>query len=450
MKRLLLFISCSTIIMVCISQNNMFLDMTSWSYYNYSYSDSTDYYITDYILGDSVINNLSYKILHKSVYVSSNITDKIQYKRIPLRENKGKIYCYIEKINSLDYGDENEDVLLYDFNLKEGDSIANSYYEAENQGYSKVTSIETILLYDGRTAKRINYDQRPSDIEYVGSLNGILSPLLGNVVTPSMSTKFLCCSHSDTLLFQTEEGRKRGCNGNTFTLADLHEVIVSQECGMSLIHPLYGAQISDISFNESAIITIGGKKYYNCGMFYLREDSLGIWLRDIPTDKEYPLYDYTLKEGMEYTIIRMDYDESKETYYYTTQNSSKIKVTSLSTMELPTGDVCRKWVFDNGFVVVEGIGLWEMSIFSIIDDSITLTTCGSWSFLNCCYIGDVLIYSHSTAQEYGCRLENFKLTPDAVENETSTTATAEKILENGQIFIQHNGKRYNLLGVEEE
>ena len=177
--------------MACMSQNNMFPDMTSWSYYMYLYPDSTSYYVTDYILGDTIINSLSYKILHKYVYVSSNITEKIQYKRIPLRENNGKIYCYTENINSLDHSDEYADVLLYDFNLNVGDTIANSYYEG--QGISKVTSIEKISLYDGRTAKRINYDQRPCDIEYVGSVKGLLSHLSGNLASPSILKEFLCC-----------------------------------------------------------------------------------------------------------------------------------------------------------------------------------------------------------------------------------------------------------------
>lgn len=211
MKRLVLYIYCSAIFIACMSQNNMFPNMTSWSYYLYSYPDSTSYYITDYILGDSIINNLTYRILYKSVYVSSNKTDKIQYKRIPIRENEGKIYCYIEKRNNIGPGDEYEDVLLYDFSLKEGDSISNSYYEDVDPRFSRVTSIDTIYLYDGRTAKMINYDQRPSDVEYVGSLSGILSPLSGNVVTPSMLTEFLCCSQGDNLIYQTDNGRKRGC-----------------------------------------------------------------------------------------------------------------------------------------------------------------------------------------------------------------------------------------------
>ena len=100
--------------------------------------------------------------------------------------------------------------LLYNFNLQVGDSIRMIYlYDdaAQNnqQTYAKVTCWDTVFLANGLCAQRICYDIRPDDIEYIGSVEGIL----GACVVPmplGVDRRFQCCTMGDALLYEVSSG----------------------------------------------------------------------------------------------------------------------------------------------------------------------------------------------------------------------------------------------------
>lgn len=135
---------------------------------------------------------------------------------IPVLAEGSKIYVLEEK----ESGSEMKDtlILLYDFSLAVGDKIVwiESHGEVIPENMTddtngsllreaSVTSVETITLADGRSARRIHYDNRADDIEFVGSVNGVFAPL-GLPVATCVKETFLCCSTADGLLFETSKG----------------------------------------------------------------------------------------------------------------------------------------------------------------------------------------------------------------------------------------------------
>ena len=116
---------------------------------------------------------------------------------VPIRQSGQQIYAH----------SEGEDVLIYDFGLKVGDRIIANYVNSSDD-YATVTAIDSVWLSDGRRAKRIRYDQRAADIEYIGSVSnaGVLSPLSGNVILPCGGQEFLCCSIDGQPVYEASAG----------------------------------------------------------------------------------------------------------------------------------------------------------------------------------------------------------------------------------------------------
>lgn len=117
----------------------------------------------------------------------------------PIREDGKQVFAYDD--------DNDKDVLIYDFSLEVGDKIT-SYDMGGFPEESTVTAVDYITLLDGRKAKRIQYDYRATDIEYVGSTSnvGILAPLYGYVLDPCGPIDFLCCSYNGQPLYETSAG----------------------------------------------------------------------------------------------------------------------------------------------------------------------------------------------------------------------------------------------------
>lgn len=117
----------------------------------------------------------------------------------PIREDGKQVFAYDD--------DNDKDVLIYDFSLEVGDKIT-SYDMGGFPKESTVTAVDYITLLDGRKAKRIQYDYRATDIEYVGSTSnvGILAPLYGYVLDPCGPIDFLCCSYNGQPLYETSAG----------------------------------------------------------------------------------------------------------------------------------------------------------------------------------------------------------------------------------------------------
>lgn len=99
--------------------------------------------------------------------------------------------------------------LLYDFDMQVGDSLTlfeegrPSFGEdPEQTPYSFVTAVKTVELLDGRTARRISYNNRADDIEFVGSVDGFLGPLNLPVPTCGCITDLICVSQGNEPLYE--------------------------------------------------------------------------------------------------------------------------------------------------------------------------------------------------------------------------------------------------------
>jgi hypothetical protein len=109
---------------------------------------------------DTIINGKTYKKI-----TTKGVFEKI----VALREQDKKIYLRIE----------NKDSLLYDFNLRVGDTLNNRVYGLNaNSIIIIVTKIDSVLI-DGKFRKRYNMKPGPPIIEGIGSIWGFLPRLYG-------------------------------------------------------------------------------------------------------------------------------------------------------------------------------------------------------------------------------------------------------------------------------
>lgn len=136
------------------------------------------------ISGDTVINGTSYQRIGTTF----------------LRGDGKKVFVYTKS------GDK----LLYDFGMKVGDVIQETYISNLTGVYPKstVSKTDTIVLKDGRNAKRIFYDKnRDPDIEYIGNtgVEGVLTPLtdMSNV---DIIYHYICCSSNGDVLWEVRDG----------------------------------------------------------------------------------------------------------------------------------------------------------------------------------------------------------------------------------------------------
>ena len=138
------------------------------------------------VAGDTIINNVKYRIVDN----------------IPVREQGNKIYCYTwdpleQKVH---------EVLIYDFGVKKGDKVRiliDGRMGDKQTYYAIVTDVEIVTLLDDRKARKISYDYRSTDLEYIGHLAGGFSrPFVGMTI----DYKYLCCTESGVLLHESYEG----------------------------------------------------------------------------------------------------------------------------------------------------------------------------------------------------------------------------------------------------
>ena len=184
-----------------------FAEGTKWTTSVESYDGCGGSWMYTAILqGETLIGGKTYRMINRPIDV-------------PIIEDGQKIYAHI--------GDA--DYLLYDFSLVVGDSIPLYYFDisserqpiAEDNGYyTHVIAVDSITLSDGRRAKRIWYDHRWVDIEYVGNENGILSPIIMPDIATCWSVK-ACCSLNGEPIFENIPGF---CG-----VLDLHSALPKEE-----------------------------------------------------------------------------------------------------------------------------------------------------------------------------------------------------------------------------
>ena len=154
-------------------------------------------YAENYISGDTIINNLPYKKIGNTgydVFCTKTITSEPRYIGA-LREDTIQM-----KVLFIPAGEQN-DTLLYDYNLQVGDTLPLGYNVIALAGQLYVSSIDTIET-NGVLRLRWNlsaeyYGQFASIIEGIGSTNGLLED-----IWIFEEDAFLRCYYcNDTLVF---------------------------------------------------------------------------------------------------------------------------------------------------------------------------------------------------------------------------------------------------------
>lgn len=156
-----------------------------------NYSDNTtqwesNIYVTQ-VEGDTIIDNRYYQIIGG----------------VPVRVEDNRVYFRIRLYDIIEF-----DELVYDFNLEVGDTIDWKNYGYPKYTTSRVIKTDSVTLLDGRKAKRIFYDNRGTDIEYIGCVSETDRGLFGSVIAPTPDNarwQFLCCSVDGMPLYQTSE-----------------------------------------------------------------------------------------------------------------------------------------------------------------------------------------------------------------------------------------------------
>ena len=207
----------------------MFTSDTKWHYKSYDMFAYTDYTptLSSISLVDTLINNIPYQKIGGILF----------------RTKGTKVWCTMDSLGTP------VERLVYDFGLQVGDSIRNVYYdeefwmEQEYIRYAKVTSVEYITLSDGRSARRISYDNyRPDDIEHIGSVEGILFPLNFPVAECGCGDAFKCCTRNDFLLYEVSTG---ACNEffEAEQPADTIPLYIQDDPGSSTVDPVDPNQV---------------------------------------------------------------------------------------------------------------------------------------------------------------------------------------------------------------
>ena len=176
-----------------------FPEGTKWTHLHFGYSDL--------LQGDTIIEDQTYLKLIRQ-YRNQNTEELMALKR----EVGSKIYVRLPG--------KDTDLLLYDFGLEVGDTIVHGPYEmswcAPCTYY--VNLIDTITLMDGRKAKRIHYDYRLDDVEFVGYETGFLGLIyMADIpITPEERSSdayyYYCCSVNGEPIFESLPGTCESCN----------------------------------------------------------------------------------------------------------------------------------------------------------------------------------------------------------------------------------------------
>ena len=219
---------------------------------------------------------------------------------------------------------------------------------------------------------------------------------------------------------------------------------------------------------------INGKQYLKYGGVFLREEGSKVLIYSFPYEKDFVLYDWTLKIGdtlpnlgidpfsfpeLEYTAV-VDYVAFEE--YDENGNRTIVKnplgnkrVKDISTMRLLDGNEYKAWLFgydwERGGYYVEGIGNASKYGGDYVElaHPFDVPTCYYGERLVCVSRDGVLLYQIDDAEmeRLGTTCLNESVETN-VENMNTPAPSFHKMLQEGQLLIQHENKTYNVMGVE--
>lgn len=214
-------------------------------------------------------------------------------------------------------------------------------------------------------------------------------------------------------------------------------------------------------------ITINDKLYVKFGGAYLREENNQVLIYSSAYKKDLVLYDWTLEVGDSLQYLAID-SYSYETPSVVDYRASldldangdlvinklpleKIAVAEVSTITLLDGKEYKKWVFNTGYVYVEGIGTYSNGDYFHLIIPEAVPTCYLGEYLVCVSKYDQLLYTieKDVQKRLGaaCQCLNEGIETN-VESLKVPTSSFYKTIQDGQLFIQSEDKTYNVIGME--
>lgn len=296
------------------TQQAMFTSDTRWHYRHSEYGGPDANYNFTLHPVDTIINNTHYLQIGWNLF----------------RSEGAKVWCAIDSMGTL------VERLVYDFDLQVGDSIRKLFYNEEIMSiyneeirseqdyefpryYAKVTKVEKITLADGRLARRLSYDDRPDDIEHIGSVEGILASLNFAISTCGCSDYFQCCTCGDELLYEVETGAcdtffikddtprdtiplyKDGPGSSTVQPVDPNEIVATLQHDVLSIFEHIGKEIGyKLTQTSSSSNAPAGKRLVKSDTFH---ESVAVTLTESGTymlELTHPDWDYTIVGTFEY------------------------------------------------------------------------------------------------------------------------------------------------------
>ena len=422
-----------------------------------------------------------------------------------LREENGKIYIYSELLQ--------KDFVLYDFTLELGDTLTTLNWDYNNPNSDGtisvvdyavdcpidtliVTDISTITLLDGKEYKKWIFNHGYFGyVESIGTLSGLFYELSQScMVVPGcyMGDHLVCASRNGKLLYQMDDaemerlgaeclceydrgprkdnakdgqigGRPTPTQWNQLEL-DLREM----ENGTTILRSetfSYTLENDSVVANDKIFYqlarqstkdTATTKSFVGALHFGKDEDNRVYFLRD---GVEYVLYDFTAEPGDTVEVFAGINNYPQETTYThvvvdkdtTEDGACRMFLEVVFPEETTTAENAEK-VWLAGLGSVDGIvhnaakrtsnahAAPARSVHS--SDTQTSVMLCAWRDDNCLYTTD-----HPDYDTLGCVYNIDEMT--AVED-IHTFPSYQKLLRDGQLFIIHEGKTYNVMGIAVE
>ena len=396
------------------------------------------------------------------------------------RETKDQI------ILSFPYGG-GEECVLYDFSLEVGDTLPVMKYDEKTRGEMfRVVDVSMVTLLDGKEYKKWTLACGYEYIEKIGAING---KGLGNYVAfgPNadaatyLGSPLVCASRNGKILYLMDDaemerlGTECLCESNSGPKKDnakngkiggrptptqwnqLELDLREMENGNTILR----AETFSYTLENDSIVT-NGKTYYQLARqstkdtaitksfvgalhFGEDEDNRVYFLRD---GVEYVLYDFTAEPGDSIEIFAGINNYPQETTYTHV-------VTGKDTLENGACRMMLEVVFPDETSSVEntqkvwlaGLG----SIDGIVHNAATRATKArssdtQTSVMLCAWRDDNCLYTtnHPEYDTFGCV---YNQDPTAIENLTSPSSY-QKIIHEGTLLILHEGKVYNVIGIQ--
>ena len=261
-----------------------------WEYFHDGWTPDQGYYSRIYISGEENINDTIY---HKCYIVNRYFKNEcIAY----LREEDKKVYLLsLDENVTFQYNTNGQEILIYDFNLNEGDS-----YSVEIEGHvydMNVVKVEYENV-DGELCKTFEiYNKEINDyytitegIGVVGKHDGFFCFPYGTILTGMGKPLYIGQEFYEYTPLVREGAEWGYFIGDTAEEVDFYRLRLSgeEEINGNIYKKCWC--YTDCEFSESTAVLCG----------YLREENKRVYVLYQNAGSEYLLYDFNLQEGDQY------------------------------------------------------------------------------------------------------------------------------------------------------